>query len=253
MANFDMSDYVDVAERIREFREKYPEGTLQAEIIPLPDSITGFIAVKAYAYRAPDDPRPGVGLAYEPVPGKTPYTKDSELQNAETSAWGRAIIAVGVADTKRGVASANEVRNRRADQDAPSQPPQPAEPAEHPATESALIGILERLRPLMATNGNDYPDAWRDARAEDGKPGTYQLASLEEMVTGARLKCSAASAAKMAEVLDGIEAAQFAAQPCSLCGSTRSERVSVGGTVRCAKAGPCEKRAAEKEAEEAPF
>jgi hypothetical protein len=32
--------------------------------------------------------------------------------NAETSAWGRAIIAVGASDAKR-VASANEVRNRQ--------------------------------------------------------------------------------------------------------------------------------------------
>jgi hypothetical protein len=69
--------------------------------------------VKAYAYRTPDDQRPGTGLAWEPCPGKTPYTKDSELQNAETSAIGRAIIMVGASDAKK-VASANEVRNRQA-------------------------------------------------------------------------------------------------------------------------------------------
>jgi hypothetical protein len=45
--------------------------------------------------------------------GKTPYTRDSELQNAETSAIGRAIIMVGASDAKK-VASANEVRNRQA-------------------------------------------------------------------------------------------------------------------------------------------
>ena len=43
------------------------------------------------------------------VPGLTPYTKNSELQNAETSAWGRALVAVLAADTKEGVASADEV------------------------------------------------------------------------------------------------------------------------------------------------
>jgi len=52
-------------------------------------------------------------LASEPVPGKTNFTRDSELMNAETSAWGRALIAVGAADAKRGIASANEVRNRQ--------------------------------------------------------------------------------------------------------------------------------------------
>ena len=112
MANkqFDMGDYKEVAERIRDFRAMFPEGTLQSELIPSP--VDGFVVVKAYAYRHPEDPRPGIGLAAEPVPGKTPYTRDSEIMNAETSAWGRAIIAVGASDAKR-VASANEVRNRQ--------------------------------------------------------------------------------------------------------------------------------------------
>jgi hypothetical protein len=105
-------DYVEVSERIAEFREKHPDGSLQAEIVPSP--VEGFVVVKAYAYRTPDDQRPGVGLAWEPVPGKTNFTRDSELMNAETSAWGRALIAVGAADAKRGIASANEVRNRQA-------------------------------------------------------------------------------------------------------------------------------------------
>jgi hypothetical protein len=47
------------------------------------------------------------------MPGKTPYTKDSEIQNAETSAWGRAIVAVLAADTRKGVASRDEVAARR--------------------------------------------------------------------------------------------------------------------------------------------
>jgi hypothetical protein len=68
---------------------------------------------KAYAYRTADDPRPGVGHASEPIPGKTPYTKDSEWANGETSAWGRAIVAVLAADTRKGVASRDEVAARR--------------------------------------------------------------------------------------------------------------------------------------------
>jgi len=107
---FDMGDYKEVAERIQDFRAMFPEGTLQSEVIPSP--VDGFVLVKGYAYRTADDVRPGIGLAWEPVPGKTPYTRDSEIMNAETSAWGRAIIAVGASDAKR-VASANEVRNRQ--------------------------------------------------------------------------------------------------------------------------------------------
>lgn len=116
MAGFNMDDYNDVPSRIRQFRERYPEGSLQPANPSNPFTVlsiggTDFIAFCAAAYRTPDDARPGIGTAYEPVPGKTQFTKDSELQNAETAAWGRAIVAALVADTKR-IASTEEVRNR---------------------------------------------------------------------------------------------------------------------------------------------
>jgi len=47
------------------------------------------------------------------VPGLTPYTRNSEVMVAETSAWGRAIVAALAGDTKRGVASKEEVLNRQ--------------------------------------------------------------------------------------------------------------------------------------------
>lgn len=109
---FNIDDYVDVAERIRSFYERFPEGRLTAAIQPYIQEVGGkpFIVYAALAYRAPDDPLPGEGWAWEPIPGPTPYTKDSELMNAETSAWGRAIASLGFA-TKH-LASREEVRNR---------------------------------------------------------------------------------------------------------------------------------------------
>lgn len=117
----DLSDYIDVSARIAEFRDKYPTSSLQSECQFLEIDGRWTAVVKAYAYRTPDDIRPGTGLAYEFIPGTTPYTKNSELQNAETAAWGRAIIAVGAADAKK-IASYEEVRNRVADQ-AEERPP----------------------------------------------------------------------------------------------------------------------------------
>lgn len=116
-----LSDYIDVPARIAEFRTKHPEGSLQPADPSQPYRVQtigdqAYIVVVAAAYRSPDDQRPGIGMAYEQWPGRTPYTKHSELQNAETSAWGRAIVAALAADTKKGVASAEEVRNRRAEQ-----------------------------------------------------------------------------------------------------------------------------------------
>jgi hypothetical protein len=111
---FNTDDYIDVAERIRQFKDKYPDGTLQAlhspQLVQSGDGQT-FILYAAAAYRDPGDERPGIGYAWEPVPGKTPFTRDSELMNAETSAWGRAILALGDFETKK-IASLNEVRNR---------------------------------------------------------------------------------------------------------------------------------------------
>jgi hypothetical protein len=110
-------DYIDVAERIVEFRTKHPEGSLQQVSLDFKEVAGGWwVVYTAAAYRTPEDPRPGIGTAWEPVPGKTNFTRDSELQNAETAAWGRAIVAALAADTKRGIASAEEVRNRQADQ-----------------------------------------------------------------------------------------------------------------------------------------
>lgn len=119
--------YIDVATRIAEFRAKYPEGSLQPADLAVPyrlEEIGGKqrIVVVAAAYRTADDARPGIGMAYEEVPGRTQFTRDSELQNAETSAWGRAIVAALAADTKKGVASADEVRNRQADRAVPDDP-----------------------------------------------------------------------------------------------------------------------------------
>jgi hypothetical protein len=111
------SDYIDVPTRIAEFREKYPTGSLQQAALEFREvADRWWVVYTAAAYRTPEDMRPGIGTAWEPVPGKTPYTRDSELQNAETAAWGRAIVAALAADTKRGIASAEEVRNRRAEQ-----------------------------------------------------------------------------------------------------------------------------------------
>jgi hypothetical protein len=104
-----MSDYIEVKDRVQAFYVKFPEGSLQSEyeIVTIGEKI--WIVVKAYAYRTPDDPRPGIGHAWESYPGSTPFTRTSELMVGETSAWGRALAALGIAVSKS-IASKNEVR-----------------------------------------------------------------------------------------------------------------------------------------------
>lgn len=120
-ANFDdrLGDYNSVPERISDFRAKHPDGSLQPVDLDQPFQIVTvgdktFVVYTAAAFRSPDDPRPGIGIAWEPFPGTTPYTRNSELQNAETSAWGRAIVAALAADAKKSIATREDVQNRAA-------------------------------------------------------------------------------------------------------------------------------------------
>ena len=129
------ADYINVAQRIAAFHEKYPDGSLQSEILTLNDHE---VLIRAQAFRTPDDPRPGIGHARETIPGSTPYTRGSEVENAETSAWGRAIAALGF-EVKAGVATAEDVRNaaaRQPAQEAPQRPERPA-PVAQPAPQRA--------------------------------------------------------------------------------------------------------------------
>jgi hypothetical protein len=160
--------YIDVATRIKELREKHPEASLQPLDLAQPFQIVelngqlGIIYVAA-CYRTPDDQRPGIGMAWEPVPGRTPYTKGSELMVAETSAWGRAIVAAMAADTRTGIASADEVaaasgeKPRQTRSDAPREAQQPspqyeATPATEPQ-ERALYAISKKLGKLPPAKG----------------------------------------------------------------------------------------------------
>jgi hypothetical protein len=112
MAGFDLSNYVEVADRLREFYEKHPGGRVITSIVELTDKR---VVVKAEVYRETAHAVPsGAGHSALGIPGITPYTKGAELENAETSAIGRALVAAGLASKK--IASADEVRAKRADQ-----------------------------------------------------------------------------------------------------------------------------------------
>jgi hypothetical protein len=134
-------DYIEVHERIAAFKKAHPEGALQSEVLRFDDHI---VIVKAYAYRTPDDPRPGIGHSSLDIPGKTPYTRGAELENAETSAWGRAIAALGF-EVKRGIASAEEVRSKSTSAPVVSSPP--AAPAPRPSNPPPAAGESHHREP----------------------------------------------------------------------------------------------------------
>lgn len=95
MTGFNLDGYVDVPSRMAAFYARFPEGSFQMDP-PVFTEVLGkaFVWAQGRAYRYPDDPRPGIGTAWEQIPGSTPYTRGSELMNLETSIWGRACAAV---------------------------------------------------------------------------------------------------------------------------------------------------------------
>lgn len=86
-SSFKIRDYIDVAERIRLFYERYPEGSIQTEMVRLDGDMVVFRAV---VYRDREDPHPTTGWAYERE-GVGVVNRTSFIENCETSAIGRAL------------------------------------------------------------------------------------------------------------------------------------------------------------------
>jgi hypothetical protein len=94
--SFDLKDYVDVAERIRAFYERYPEGSIQTEMVRLEGDMVVF---KATVYRDREDRHPTTGHAYERE-GQGFVNRTSFIENCETSAIGRALANLNFARTR---------------------------------------------------------------------------------------------------------------------------------------------------------
>jgi hypothetical protein len=101
-------DYVPVAERLEKFYERYPDGRVTTSIVEH-NLESGFVLMRAEVYRSPDDAAPAAtGHAFE-VRGESYVNKTSYVENAETSAVGRALAMLGF-EVKRGIASREELQ-----------------------------------------------------------------------------------------------------------------------------------------------
>jgi hypothetical protein len=115
----DLSNYVDVPTRFAMALERWPEMRVmenRPEIITIGDK--AFISVTMQVWRTPDDPIPAQATCFEPFPGKTSFTRDSEQMNASTSCLGRVLGLMMSFGPK--MASAEEVRNRQTDTHTPA-------------------------------------------------------------------------------------------------------------------------------------
>jgi hypothetical protein len=94
--SFNLDNYVDVPTRLRMALEKYPDLRIQETQPTFREVNTKlYIEICCTVWRDKDDPLPVVAYCWEPFPGTTPYTRDSEQMNASTSALGRALGMMG--------------------------------------------------------------------------------------------------------------------------------------------------------------
>ena len=154
--SFNLDNYVDVPTRLKELYQRYPNASVVADP-PCIRDIGGhpFIEVTVTIHCNDEHNRMARASAWEPFPGKTPYTKDSEMMNAETSATGRACGLLGIG-LKSSVASMDEVRARRQTQSEQLHPAsQPADTQtgdEASPKQKAMIRGLTRQKGQPAIN-----------------------------------------------------------------------------------------------------
>ena len=96
-------EYVEVNERLKYFRNNYPNFTLTSEITHIDSEM---VVVKA-SIIDPDWVTKATGHAHEEK-SSSYINKTSYVENCETSAWGRALANFGIG-IDSGVASADEV------------------------------------------------------------------------------------------------------------------------------------------------
>lgn len=96
---FDLSKYQTVAERIHLFWEKYPEGRIITDMARYDENMDRVIFV-AYIYKNREDEAADATGWAEETKGGYGANQTSHIENAETSAIGRALANLGFSPAK---------------------------------------------------------------------------------------------------------------------------------------------------------
>ena len=154
----DLSGYVTVVDRLRAALEAFPDLRIverSAELVTWADDLRLVCTVEVR--RTVDDPVPVVASAAEVYPGRTPFTRGSELMNGYTSAVGRALGYMGFG-LAGGLASADEVAIARGNNDQRSTAStNDTRPAVNDGHRSPTQPMLRLARGLAAGAGVELP------------------------------------------------------------------------------------------------
>ncbi len=156
--------YVLVSDRVVYFNEHFPNGSIQTELISEPTS--KYIIVRAIV--VPDITKPDrfyTGYS-QAVVGQGFINEVSALENAETSAVGRALafMGIGVIDS---IASANELGKAEASRPAPSDSQSAARPD--------LSTYRTVSRPFGATAGRQQVGDDKSKRQAQENPRDHEM------------------------------------------------------------------------------
>lgn len=105
--NIKGKSYVLVADRVLYFNETYEKGSIETELVSAPES--KYIIVRATV--SPDGERKFTGYSQATI-GDGYINKTSALENAETSAVGRALAFMGIGVIES-IASADEINKAK--------------------------------------------------------------------------------------------------------------------------------------------
>lgn len=113
MARFNLDEYDTVESRIKKYWLKFPEGAIRTALVTTEgDRERKQWIVQAFCFAHRNDEFPiGSGLAFE-IDGTAGANQTSALENAETSAIGRCLSAIGLSGNKRPSVTEMEKVNR---------------------------------------------------------------------------------------------------------------------------------------------
>lgn len=154
-------EYNTVDQRIQGFRELYPDGSIQTEIVNLTETVC---VIKATAY---DDNGKVIATGHAQEDKGASYINESSyVENCETSAIGRCLGVIGIGITE-GIASVEEM--------------EAAKEAEKKRKEELTIKALNDLRNMYEKAGGKTWDKWLKEIAPDGMTNDIYAREMTEL------------------------------------------------------------------------
>jgi hypothetical protein len=190
MAQFDPNNYAPVEQRVAEFYAHYPEGSIRTFVASADDKSIMF---EARCYRSLDEARDGIytsGFAQE-IQGSGPVNRTNHVENAETSAVGRALANLGYSGSINGKKAPRPSREEM-EQAEERRRVMEHQAAEHKAALEFIKGVGARCEDdvTLLMDGKTLPlksavrDGWKTMQRE--RRAALEFARAIEESTGER-------------------------------------------------------------------